>query len=105
MHVVVLERNIWQAVLDKDFKVCGISNLRVVDASVFSKPPSSNINAPTLAIAMLAAEKIKQEHQTMIVRRRDGRRGLRSVGEQVASHVTDQRLSMTRPETEKRCRS
>jgi choline dehydrogenase len=57
------------AVVDKDFKVRGMSNLRVVDASVFPKVPSGNINAPTMTAAMIAAKKILDEDSS--------RRGLR----------------------------
>ena len=49
------------AVVDKDFKVRGTSNLRVIDASVFPTPPSGNINAPTMTVAMIGAEKIIKE--------------------------------------------
>jgi choline dehydrogenase-like flavoprotein len=52
----------YNAVVDKDFKVRGMSNLRVVDASVFPKVPSGNINAPTMTAAMIAAKKILREH-------------------------------------------
>jgi len=33
------------------FRVKGVSNLRVVDASVFPATPNSNLNAPVVAIA------------------------------------------------------
>jgi choline dehydrogenase len=46
------------AVVDKDFLVRGMSNLRVIDASVFPKAPSGNTNAPTMTVAMLGAQKI-----------------------------------------------
>jgi choline dehydrogenase-like flavoprotein len=38
-----------------------MSNLRVIDASVFPKAPSGNINAPTMTVAMLGAKKILWE--------------------------------------------
>jgi choline dehydrogenase len=46
------------AVVDKNFLVRGMSNLRVIDASVFPKVPSGNTNAPTMTVAMLGARKI-----------------------------------------------
>lgn len=47
-------------VLDPNFKVKGfISNLRVVDASVFPKIPSSNTQCPTYTIAEYAAARIQ----------------------------------------------
>ena len=49
------------AVLDKDFKVRGFSNLRVIDASVFPHVPSGNINAPTMTAAMIGVKKIKKD--------------------------------------------
>jgi choline dehydrogenase len=44
------------AVVDPQLRVCGISGLRVVDSSVFPTIPSSNTNAPTIALAERAAE-------------------------------------------------
>jgi choline dehydrogenase len=49
------------AVVDKNFLVRGMSNLRVIDASVFPKAPSGNTNAPTMTVAMLGAKKILWE--------------------------------------------
>ena len=46
------------AVVDNNFLVHGTKNLRVVDASVFPVVPSGNINAPVMAIALLAADKL-----------------------------------------------
>ena len=39
------------AVVDPDCRVHGISNLRVVDASVFPSLPNGNINAPVIMVA------------------------------------------------------
>jgi len=49
------------AVVDTTFKVRGIKNLRVVDASVFRIEPTGNINSPTLALAYFAADVIGKE--------------------------------------------
>ena len=38
-------------VVDKECRVCGLSNLRVVDASVFPTLPNGNINAPVIMVA------------------------------------------------------
>ena len=51
------------AVVDKDFKVFGASNIRVVDASIFPLLPSANINAATMTAAMIAVDKIVQEYR------------------------------------------
>lgn len=40
-----------QAVVDSNCRVHGISNLRVVDASVFPSLPNGNINAPVIMVA------------------------------------------------------
>ncbi|CAM9454881.1 unnamed protein product [Laminaria digitata] len=52
------------AVVDKDFKVFGVSNLRVVDASIFPVLPSGNTNAATMTAAMIAVDKITQEYSS-----------------------------------------
>lgn len=52
------------AVVDKDFKVFGVSNIRVVDASIFPYSPSGNTNAATMTIAMIAVDKIAQEYRS-----------------------------------------
>jgi choline dehydrogenase len=45
-------------VVDNRLRVRGTSNLRVVDASVFPALPSGNNNAPTMAMAWIAADLI-----------------------------------------------
>ena len=52
------------AVVDNDFKVFGVSNLRVVDASIFPVVPSGNTNAATMTAAMIAVDKIVQEYNS-----------------------------------------
>ena len=44
------------AVVDKNCKVIGIENLRVVDASVFPTLPNGNINAPVIMVAEKVAD-------------------------------------------------
>ena len=46
------------AVLDKECRVRGISQLRVVDSSVFPTIPNGNLNAPTIMVAERAADMI-----------------------------------------------
>ncbi|MFA0569613.1 choline dehydrogenase [Vibrio gallaecicus] len=46
------------AVLDEECRVRGISQLRVVDSSVFPTIPNGNLNAPTIMVAERAADMI-----------------------------------------------
>ena len=46
------------AVLDQECRVRGISQLRVVDSSVFPTIPNGNLNAPTIMVAERAADMI-----------------------------------------------
>lgn len=48
-------------VVDPCLKVHGVTNLRVVDASVFPMEPAGNIQATTYAVAERAADLIKEE--------------------------------------------
>jgi choline dehydrogenase len=45
-----------EAVVDPDLRVRGVSNLRVIDSSIFPTIPSSNTNAPTIALGERGAE-------------------------------------------------
>jgi choline dehydrogenase-like flavoprotein len=47
------------AVVDSECRVYGMSNLRVVDASIMPRVPSANTNLPTIMVAERAAELIR----------------------------------------------
>ena len=47
------------AVVDPNLKVHGLSNLRIVDSSVFPTIPNGNLNAPTMMLAERGADLIK----------------------------------------------
>ncbi len=47
------------AVVDKDLKVYGLNNPRVIDASVMPTLMGANTNAPTIMIAEKVADRIK----------------------------------------------
>lgn len=49
-----------EAVVDPTLRVRGLSNLRVIDASVMPKIISGNTNAPTVMIAEKGADLIKK---------------------------------------------
>jgi len=48
-----------EAVVDSQLRVHGVDGLRVVDSSVFPTIPSSNTNAPTIALGEKASELVR----------------------------------------------
>ena len=49
--------------MDPELRVYGVSNLRVVDASIMPVIPSANTNAPTIMIGEKASDLIKMAHK------------------------------------------
>jgi len=50
------------AVVDTNLDVIGVSNLKVIDASVMPAVPSGNINAAVIALAEKAVDVVKKSH-------------------------------------------
>ena len=50
------------AVVDNQFRVYGLRNIRVIDGSTMPEVISGNINIPTVMMAEKAADMIKEEH-------------------------------------------
>jgi choline dehydrogenase len=57
-----------RAVVDLNLNVCGIDNLRIVDASVIPAIPSANINACVFMIAEKAAEMILSDNHPSLTK-------------------------------------
>ena len=58
------------AVVDPELRVHGLSNIRVIDSSIFPTIPNGNLNAPTMMVAERGADLIKgnvQQPVTMAV--------------------------------------
>ena len=52
-----------QTVVDPELRVYGVTNLRVVDATIMPVIPSGNTNAPTIMIGEKASDLIKMDHK------------------------------------------
>jgi choline dehydrogenase len=58
------------AVVDPELRVHGLSNIRIIDSSIFPTIPNGNLNAPTMMVAERGADLIKgnvQQPVTMAV--------------------------------------
>ena len=55
------------AVVDSDLRVHGIDGLRVIDSSVFPTVPSSNTNAPTIALGEKGADLVLRSWKNIAV--------------------------------------
>ncbi len=64
-------RDASDSVLDARLRVHGVAGLRVVDASAFPNITSGNINAPTMMLAMRAADLILEDAPAGAVRNRE----------------------------------
>ena len=73
------------AVVDPDLRVHGVASLRVVDSSVFPTIPSSNTNAPTIALAEKASDMILAERKAGGSRRTSSPRPMPRRDDQAAS--------------------
>ena len=51
------------AVVDPELRVHGLSNIRVIDSSIFPTIPNGNLNAPTMMVAERGADLIKDNVQ------------------------------------------